>query len=482
MAVAKVGEDGRVVVTYAEMRQETREGVVEKTVMQTEQRTRTVERNGAQVTENYTVQVPVTMQETMLYTITVPYFVTTASDAAQVKAADVSGKAVAVRDVAARLKSATPVLFTSGPPLPDYYKLVFKPNTLVLTVPPQGMVMPLPSAPGEEPQQPEPPPAAAEPSSPPPDVVFVGFGTGDTFDVRRFNEYRYSQKMKTGGGEGADAQTVDVAITNRTSNIAHLRADVVEVSTADGKDVDVEALRQTLTKEGAAVASMDGKPVDPIWLGALKPTTLVIDGPEPDFGPGGYGGHGGYEAGGAYLPSTAPVTPAAPAAPQSVEPQAIPQTKTGEASGAETAQVEPTADERAIIEGTNAERKKAALKPLKVDPALSRAARAHAEAMAKANELNHMLHGKTMDDRLAAVDFEFLQAGENIAQGARTPAEAVSDWMNSPGRKANILTAGYERTGVGVATSAAGERFWCQVFGTPWEQPAAPAAVPVTAP
>ena len=62
-----------------------------------------------------------------------------------------------------------------------------------------------------------------------------------------------------------------------------------------------------------------------------------------------------------------------------------------------------TAEEKAVIELTNAERKKAdkGLEPLKMNPQLMEAARAHAANMAKQDKLEHVLDEK--EDRKSVV-------------------------------------------------------------------------------
>jgi uncharacterized protein YkwD len=54
---------------------------------------------------------------------------------------------------------------------------------------------------------------------------------------------------------------------------------------------------------------------------------------------------------------------------------------------------------------------------------------------------------------------------ENIAQGQATPAEVMTDWMNSPGHRANILDCKLTTLGVGVAYGSGGP-WWTQDFGT----------------
>lgn len=126
-----------------------------------------------------------------------------------------------------------------------------------------------------------------------------------------------------------------------------------------------------------------------------------------------------------------------------------------------------TEDERAIVENTNAERKKAGLAELKVDVRLMKAARSHAENMAKQDKLDHTLDEKTAGDRVKDAGYRFGRTGENIAHNQRAPKEVVQSWMSSEGHKANMLHKDYVDIGVAVAKNAKGERYWVQVFGMP---------------
>lgn len=53
--------------------------------------------------------------------------------------------------------------------------------------------------------------------------------------------------------------------------------------------------------------------------------------------------------------------------------------------------------------------------------------------------------------------------GENIAAGYRSPGEVVNGWMNSPGHRANILTADFAHMGVGYRYYD-NDRCWVQLF------------------
>jgi uncharacterized protein YkwD len=59
-------------------------------------------------------------------------------------------------------------------------------------------------------------------------------------------------------------------------------------------------------------------------------------------------------------------------------------------------------------------------------------------------------HGAAFMDRISAVHFDWIDAGENIATGYTTPESVVSAWMASPGHCANILDPRYREVGIGV--------------------------------
>ena len=123
--------------------------------------------------------------------------------------------------------------------------------------------------------------------------------------------------------------------------------------------------------------------------------------------------------------------------------------------------------EQAVIDATNAERKKAGLDPLTADPRLMEAARVHAANMAKLDKLDHTLDGQGADDRAKAAGYKFSRLAENIAWNQPKPSDAVAVWMDSRGHRENLLNKEYTQIGVAVAKNAKGEPYWVQVFGTP---------------
>ena len=125
------------------------------------------------------------------------------------------------------------------------------------------------------------------------------------------------------------------------------------------------------------------------------------------------------------------------------------------------------ADEATVVALANAERKKVCAPPLKLNPKLSSAARAHALNMAKQDKLEHTLDGKTFDERVTAAGYEWSATAENIGWNSRTPKDAIAAWMDSPPHKMNMLSEDYTEIGVGVAVNEKGEKYWVQVFGKP---------------
>lgn len=128
--------------------------------------------------------------------------------------------------------------------------------------------------------------------------------------------------------------------------------------------------------------------------------------------------------------------------------------------------------EQAMVDLTNAERKKQNLGPLSVDATLMTMARDHSAHMARLNMLSHELEGRSLQKRITESGYKALRYGENVAFGQRTPGEAVTGWMHSPGHKANILTPDFTQIGVGLVKAKNGRMYYTQVFGNP--APAAP--------
>ncbi|MED2182397.1 CAP domain-containing protein [Bacillus wiedmannii] len=120
--------------------------------------------------------------------------------------------------------------------------------------------------------------------------------------------------------------------------------------------------------------------------------------------------------------------------------------------------------EQRVVELTNAERAKQGLPALKIDTELSKVARVKSEDMQKNNYFDHNspTYGSPFD-MMKKFGISYTSAGENIAQGQRTPEEVVQAWMNSAGHRANILNNSFTHIGVGYVESG---NYWTQQFIT----------------
>lgn len=118
--------------------------------------------------------------------------------------------------------------------------------------------------------------------------------------------------------------------------------------------------------------------------------------------------------------------------------------------------------EKKVVELTNAERAKAGLAPLEIYEPLMKVAQQKSDDMAAKNYFSHTspTYGSPFD-QMKAAGISYRAAGENIAQGQRTPEEVVQAWMNSEGHRANILNGSYTHIGVGYVADG---NYWTQQF------------------
>jgi len=105
--------------------------------------------------------------------------------------------------------------------------------------------------------------------------------------------------------------------------------------------------------------------------------------------------------------------------------------------------------ELSIVQRINSYRARNGLAPLRVGPALSRAAQAHSTDMARRGYFDH---GDFLS-RLRSFGVRAPYVGENLAEGTRplTPAAIVRMWIASPPHRENLLDRGFRRIGVGMA-------------------------------
>ncbi|MDA1062226.1 MAG: CAP domain-containing protein [Chloroflexi bacterium] len=121
-------------------------------------------------------------------------------------------------------------------------------------------------------------------------------------------------------------------------------------------------------------------------------------------------------------------------------------------------------DEARMAELINAERVRAGLGALRLDPQMSAVARAHSRDMTDRRYFGHTNpDGDSPFDRMRAADIPFGAAAENIA-GSSGVDRAHGMLMNSSGHRSNILGGDFTRIGVGIATNPEYGWTFTQVF------------------
>jgi uncharacterized protein YkwD len=122
-----------------------------------------------------------------------------------------------------------------------------------------------------------------------------------------------------------------------------------------------------------------------------------------------------------------------------------------------------------ILRLVNAARADAGVQPLTLNPILTLSAQNYAADMDTRQFFSHQdPDGHSSLDRIRAAGFLETPCdclwrywtGENIAEGQKTAAEVMNDWMNSPGHRENILNPHYTQLGVGRDGD-----YWVQHFG-----------------
>lgn len=122
------------------------------------------------------------------------------------------------------------------------------------------------------------------------------------------------------------------------------------------------------------------------------------------------------------------------------------------------------ASENKMLELVNKERTSRGLKALVMDEKLREVARAHSKDMFARGYFAHVNpDGKDPFDRMKAGGIIFLVAGENLALAPSVDL-AHDGLMNSPGHRANILTAEFGKVGIGVIDGGQYGKMFSQEF------------------
>lgn len=118
----------------------------------------------------------------------------------------------------------------------------------------------------------------------------------------------------------------------------------------------------------------------------------------------------------------------------------------------------------------NAYRKEKGLKPVKLNPELSTAAKNHSKDLAKWDRISHYgSDGSNPWDRVKRSGFNARLAAENVGTGQANIDEVFKGWQESPGHNKNLLLPDAEYMGIALVQEPKSEfkTFWTLVLGTP---------------
>ena len=105
-----------------------------------------------------------------------------------------------------------------------------------------------------------------------------------------------------------------------------------------------------------------------------------------------------------------------------------------------------------VIDAVNQERVKNNLPALKVNSKLMEASRNKADDMNANGYFAHIspIDGKKWSSFIRNSGYDYIEAGENLANGFDNSPDLVAAWMNSPTHRDNILNPNVDETGLAV--------------------------------
>lgn len=118
----------------------------------------------------------------------------------------------------------------------------------------------------------------------------------------------------------------------------------------------------------------------------------------------------------------------------------------------------------------NAYRKSKGLRPLRLQPALTEAARAHSRDLAKWDRISHFgSDGSNPWDRVQRAGYQAKLAAENVGTGQASIQEVLKGWQGSPGHNKNLLLPDAVHMGIALVQDSRTEfkTFWTLVVASP---------------
>ena len=117
----------------------------------------------------------------------------------------------------------------------------------------------------------------------------------------------------------------------------------------------------------------------------------------------------------------------------------------------------------------NAYRAAKGLKPVKLNPALTDAAKAHSRDLAKWDRISHFgSDGSNPWDRVKRTGYNAKVAAENVGTGQATFDEVMKGWQESAGHNKNLLLSDATEMGIALVQDPKTEfkTFWTLVLGS----------------
>lgn len=109
-------------------------------------------------------------------------------------------------------------------------------------------------------------------------------------------------------------------------------------------------------------------------------------------------------------------------------------------------------DTQSLVTLHNEAREKAGLRPLTINSKLVRSAQMKADAMLASDCWDHYCpNGKSPWDFFDAVGYDYVYAGENLAEGFNDNDKVFNAWMNSKTHRENIMRPEFTEIGIAIA-------------------------------
>jgi uncharacterized protein YkwD len=176
---------------------------------------------------------------------------------------------------------------------------------------------------------------------------------------------------------------------------------------------------------------------------------------------------------GSPVPACLPALPPLPSVPATCPPASQPQSQqTSTAAGTQSSSpqtsktfgVSATPElARALAAEVNRTRRARGLRPLRLSVQLTKAATAHAQALAQSGQFTHAwpttgrLFGSWIRTYYSPRGYRSWSAGENLLWSSPgfAPGNAVQQWLDSPIHRRVMLTPSWRELGIGVVTAVA---------------------------